>query len=50
MREYSDPADAWDGKDAGGNIVEEGVYFYLIKATLESGEELEKQGFVQVLH
>ncbi len=50
MREYSNPADAWDGKDAGGNIVEEGVYFYIIKATLESGEELEKQGFVQVLH
>lgn len=50
MREYTNPADAWDGKDAGGNIVEEGVYFYIIKATLESGEELEKQGFVQVLH
>lgn len=45
---YTDPADAWDGRTPDGKFVEDGVYFYVIKATLESNEELVKQGFVQV--
>jgi subtilisin-like proprotein convertase family protein len=45
---YTNPADAWDGKTKDGKFVEDGVYFYVIKAVLESGHELEKQGFVQV--
>src|SRR3990167_4006978 len=48
--EYTDPAGGWDGKTKGGDLVDEGTYFYMIKAELESGEELTKQGFVQVYH
>lgn len=46
--EYNDPAGAWDGRTKSGDFVEDGTYFYIIKAKLESGEELTKQGFVQV--
>lgn len=48
--ESTNPADYWKGKTSNGNIVEEGVYFYSIKAVLENNEELEKQGFVHVYH
>jgi subtilisin-like proprotein convertase family protein len=44
--EYSDAAGGWDGKTVDGNKVEEGTYFYRIKAILEGGEELLKHGFV----
>lgn len=49
--EYFDPAGKWDGYTSGGTLVEEGTYFYIIKATFEgSEEEIIKQGFVQVRH
>jgi subtilisin-like proprotein convertase family protein len=48
--EYSDPAGKWDGKTQGGTLVEEGTYFYIIKAIFEGGEEVTKQGFVQVMY
>lgn len=48
--ESTNPADYWKGKTSNGNIVEEGVYFYTIKAVLDNDEELEKQGFVHVYH
>jgi gliding motility-associated-like protein len=47
--EYSDPAGKWDGT-TDGKEVEDGTYFYVIKATMESGEELEKHGFFQVFN
>ena len=47
--EYSDPAGQWDGK-SDGKTVEEGVYFYIIKAVFESGEEVKLHGFVQVIY
>ena len=37
----------WDGKINNG-LADEGTYFYIIKATFEGGEEVTKQGFVQV--
>lgn len=46
--EYFDPAGKWDGYTQGGNLVEEGTYFYIIKATFEGGQEVTKQGFVQL--
>lgn len=46
--EFNDPAGSWDGKTQNGTLVEEGTYFYIIRATFEGGEEVEKQGFVQV--
>jgi len=48
--EYYDPAGTWDGKTQGGIPVEEGTYFYIIKAQFYGGEEVTKQGFVQVYH
>ncbi len=46
--EYQDPAGKWDGRTQNGTIVEEGTYFYIIKAKFYGGEEVMKHGFVQV--
>ncbi|MEN9997332.1 MAG: hypothetical protein RI922_322 [Bacteroidota bacterium] len=46
--EYSDPAGGWDGKTSGGDLVDEGTYFYIIKATFEGGREVTEHGFVQL--
>ena len=48
--EFSDVNGSWDGRDRGGNIVPEGVYFYTIKAKIFGGDELTKHGFIQVVH
>jgi hypothetical protein len=48
--EYYDPAGGWDGRTEGGTVVEEGTYFYIIKAQFYGGEEVTKQGFVQVVY
>ncbi|AEA45286.1 proprotein convertase P-domain-containing protein [Fluviicola taffensis] len=50
ITEYDDPAAAWDGKDLNGQVVSEGVYFYNFTAKLQTGEEIQQQGFVQVFH
>lgn len=47
--EYSDPNGKWDGT-SNGKTVDEGVYFYIIKAVFESGEEVKLHGFVQVIY
>ena len=44
--EYNDPDGGWNGKTSNGNLVEEGTYFYRIKATYEGGEDVIKHGFV----
>ena len=44
--EFTDAAGGWDGKTSNGNLVEEGTYFYRIKATYEGGEDVIKHGFV----
>jgi subtilisin-like proprotein convertase family protein len=49
MYEYFDPAGQWDGK-VNGNPVDEGTYYYIIRAVFESGDEVKKHGFVQVKH
>jgi hypothetical protein len=46
--EYTDPAGGWDGKTQDGTLVEEGVYFYKIDATLEGGEDVRLHGFVHL--
>ena len=47
--EYIDPAGKWDGRSSNGTIVEEGTYFYIIKAKFfGADEEITKHGFVQV--
>lgn len=46
--ESTDPAEQWKGQSLNGTPVTEGTYFYTIKATMLSGEVLEKHGFIQV--
>lgn len=46
--EYSDPNGGWDGT-SNGQPVSEGTYFYIIDATIEGGEQLQKHGFIEVL-
>ncbi len=48
VRSFSKPDFKWDGKDTAGKEMAEGVYFYRMKVVLSSGEELEKQGFIEV--
>lgn len=50
VAEIDDVANAWDGRDPNGEIVSEGTYFYNFTAKLLTGEEVKKQGFVQVFH
>ncbi|MDR0802538.1 gliding motility-associated C-terminal domain-containing protein [Fluviicola sp.] len=39
----------WDGKDASGNLVADGVYFYKYTAKGQQDEPFEGQGFVQLV-
>jgi len=48
--ESNDPAVSWKGESLNGDLVSEGTYFYIITATMISGEEMQKQGFIQVYH
>jgi hypothetical protein len=47
---FTNPAGTWDGKTSDGKLVEEGNYFYRINATFDGGVEIEKHGFVFVIH
>lgn len=46
--EYTDPEGGWDGMASNGKVVDEGTYFYIIKATFENNNEITKHGFVQL--
>ena len=46
---YNDPKGTWDGKNSSNQFVDEGVYFYTVKAVTLQGKELVKQGFVHVV-
>jgi len=50
ITEYDDPNAAWDGRNMNGEVVSEGTYFYNFTAKLQTGEEIQQQGFVQVFH
>jgi gliding motility-associated-like protein len=47
--EYSDPNGGWDGRNQNGKEVSHGTYFYIIVATIEGGEVLQKHGFIEVV-
>ena len=47
--EFNDPNGFWLGQTQNGKLCEEGTYFYIINATFESGEEVQKQGFIQLV-
>ncbi len=48
--ESTDPSKSWNGKTEGGNVVEEGTYFYTLEAVMQNAEVITKQGFIQVYH
>ena len=48
VQTFNQPNFTWDGRDAGGNDMMEGVYFYQITGTTSGGEEIDKQGFVSL--
>ncbi len=50
INEFSDPGDAWDGKNLHGEVVTEGIYFYNFEALMENNQTIKKQGFIQVIH
>lgn len=49
IRSFDTPNFAWDGRDNGGLELEEGVYFYVIEGLTNAQEQIEKQGFVQLV-
>jgi gliding motility-associated-like protein len=49
IREYDNPAFMWDGKDESGEDVLEGVYFYIVKAISNGGNEIMKHGNVTLV-
>ena len=49
VREYDNPAFMWDGKDEAGDDVLEGVYFYIVKAVSNGGNEILKHGNVTLV-
>lgn len=48
--EYDDVNGKWNGRDKGDNLVSEGVYFYHIKARIADVNDVQKQGFITVVH
>lgn len=47
--EFSDINAGWNGQDMNGRLVEDGVYFYTIKAKAFGGEEVLKHGSITVV-
>lgn len=47
--EFNDVLGSWDGRNFNGNFVEDGVYFYRIKAEALGGGEIDQQGFITVV-
>ncbi|MES2691596.1 MAG: gliding motility-associated C-terminal domain-containing protein [Bacteroidota bacterium] len=44
-----DPGDCWNGKDASGNELHTGVYFFVLKGTSSCREEIEQHGTVTLI-
>ncbi|MEN9972748.1 MAG: hypothetical protein RIS20_1095 [Bacteroidota bacterium] len=49
VREYDNPAFMWDGKDEAQDDVLEGVYFYIVNAVSNGGNEIKKHGNVTLV-
>ncbi|MEO9258613.1 MAG: gliding motility-associated C-terminal domain-containing protein [Crocinitomicaceae bacterium] len=49
IRSFDNASFEWNGTDESGQLVAEGVYFYIIKAKTFGGTEIKKQGFVQLV-
>ncbi|TND09566.1 MAG: hypothetical protein FD123_1157 [Bacteroidetes bacterium] len=46
--ETTDPAKKWDGHSTQGNLLSDGVYYYVLKVTMVNGEEALRKGFVSL--
>jgi gliding motility-associated-like protein len=49
IREYDYPAFMWDGKDEAQNDMLDGVYFYIVHAETNGGNEIVKHGHITLL-
>jgi len=49
MYESNDITKGWDGRSNAGNVAEDGVYFYVIKAKDIDEKDLNKQGFFHLV-
>ena len=49
VQEFDAPNFQWNGEDKKGNGLNDGTYFYIVKAKTGNGTELEKSGFVQLV-
>jgi gliding motility-associated-like protein len=49
VKEYDDENGEWDGTDASGSIVNDGVYFYSVNAVTIQDEPLTKSGFIHLI-
>jgi gliding motility-associated-like protein len=41
---------AWNGKDKNGNLLTEGVYFYVLTYQTENGAEVQKKGYISIFY
>ncbi|HWY97484.1 MAG TPA: gliding motility-associated C-terminal domain-containing protein, partial [Bacteroidia bacterium] len=48
MYQSSNPSQSWDGKNKGGQLVADGVYYYIIRSSC-GANNYDKHGFVQVI-
>lgn len=49
VHEAIDYADGWDGTDLNGNIVTEGVYYWVMDSTFDNGDHRIFKGYVNVI-
>jgi gliding motility-associated-like protein len=49
VREFVNISDTWDGTNAGGSEVSDGVYFYTYTGTADNGDTFEGQGTVTII-
>lgn len=49
VKRLFDPSETWDGTNANGSDVQEGVYVYVIKATMNNGAVLDRGGSITLI-
>jgi gliding motility-associated-like protein len=47
--EFDTPSGSWDGKSSGGQRLNDGTYYYVLKIQTEAGVNKQEKGFVQLI-